>query len=432
MSSPRSTRPRRSARGVGEDIIDLGMGNPDSPDAAAHRRQAGRGGAGPAHASLLGQQGHPRSAARARRLLSAALRRRAGPGDRGDRDAGLQGGAGQPGVGDHHARRHDPGAQPVLSHPPVRLHHRRRRGAFRACHAGRGHAARPGSRGAAFGAEADRPDRQFPFEPDSVSRGPRLLSRDRRVRPPARDLDHVRPCLRGDLFRRPGPAVDSAGARREGHRGRVHQPVEDLLDAGLAHGFCRRQSAADQRADADEVVSRLRRLHADPGRCRGRAERAAGLRGSDPRAVPRTPRRADPRAGVGGVGRAEPGGVDVRLGADPAAFFRSRQRRVLQAAAGARQGRGVAGPRFRRARRGLRPHRAGGEHASAAPGGAQHPRVHAGGLEPGRTGPRARLRHEPSTLCRRRRPGHCRRRRPEAAARQRRHRRRARRHGRSR
>ena len=56
--------------------------------------------------------------------------------------------------------------------------------------------------------------------------------------------------------------------------------VEDLLDAGLAHGVRRRQSAADQRADADEVVSGLRRVHADPGRRGGGAERAAGLRRS--------------------------------------------------------------------------------------------------------------------------------------------------------
>ena len=153
----------------------------------------------------------------------------------------------------------------------------------RARHAGRGDAARAGPRGAAFGAEADRADRQFPFQSDGLSGGPRFLPRDRRVRAPARDLDHVRPRLCRDLFRRQAAAVAPAGARREGHRGRVHQPVEDLLDAGLAHGLRRRQSAADQRADADEVVSRLRRLHADPGRRGGRAERAAGLRGPDPR-----------------------------------------------------------------------------------------------------------------------------------------------------
>ena len=105
-------------------------GQSRQPDAAAHRRQAGRGGAGPAHPSLLRQQGHSRTAAGAGRLLPAPLRRRAGPGNRGDRHARLQGGPGEPGLGDHQPGRHDPGAQPVLSDPPVRLHHRRRRGAL--------------------------------------------------------------------------------------------------------------------------------------------------------------------------------------------------------------------------------------------------------------------------------------------------------------
>ena len=43
----------------------------------------------------------------------------------------------------------------------------------------------------------------------------------------------------------------------------------------------------------------------------------------------------------------------------------------------------VAGAWVRRARRGLRAHRAGGEHPPAAPGGAQYPRVYAGGDESG-------------------------------------------------
>ena len=59
-----------------------------------------------------------------------------------------------------------------------------------------------GPRGAPLGAEADRADRQFSVQPDGVSRRPRLLPRDRRLRPPARDLDHVRPRLCRDLFRR--------------------------------------------------------------------------------------------------------------------------------------------------------------------------------------------------------------------------------------
>ena len=87
---------------------------------------------------------------------------------------------------------------------------------------------------------------------------------------------------------------------------------------------------------------------------------------------------------VGGLGCAEPGRLDVRLGADPAAFCRAGQRRVFQAAAGAGQGGGIAGAGVRRARRGLCADRAGGEHPSAAPGGAQHPRLHAGRDQSGR------------------------------------------------
>ena len=67
----------------------------------------------------------------------------------------------------------------------------------------------------------------------------------------------------------------------------------------------------------------------------------------------------------------------------PPRFSGSGQRRVLQAAAGARQGGGRAGARLRRARRGVRAHRAGGEHPPAAPGGAEHPGVYAGGDESG-------------------------------------------------
>ena len=96
--------------------------------------------------------------------------------------------------------------------------------------------------------------------------------------------------------------------------------VEDILDARLADGVRGRECAADHRADADEVVSGLRRIHADPGRRGGGAERAAGLRRGDADAVQGTPGRADPRSGRGGLGRAVPGGLDVRLGADTAGF----------------------------------------------------------------------------------------------------------------
>ena len=120
---------KAKARGAGEDIIDLGMGNPDSPtpphivaklveavqDPRTHRYSVSKGIPGLRRALAA--------------YYRAPLRRRAGPGNRGDRHARLEGGAGQPGLGDHQPGRHHPGAEPVLSDPPVRLHHRRRRGA---------------------------------------------------------------------------------------------------------------------------------------------------------------------------------------------------------------------------------------------------------------------------------------------------------------
>ena len=101
--------------------------------------------------------------------------------------------------------------------------------------------------------------------------------------------DHpLRPRLFRDLFRRRAAALRAAGPGRDGRRGRVHLDVEDLFHARLAHGLRGRQRAADRGADAGEVLSRLRRLHADPGRGRGRPQR----------------RRRRHRGGAGGLSHA--------------------------------------------------------------------------------------------------------------------------------
>ena len=63
------------------------------------------------------------------------------------------------------------------------------------------------------------------------------------VREEARHLHPVRSRLCGSLFRRQSAAVGAAGAGRDGRRGRVHLDVEDLFDAGLAHGLRGRQRA---------------------------------------------------------------------------------------------------------------------------------------------------------------------------------------------
>jgi alanine-synthesizing transaminase len=63
----------------------------------------------------------------------------------------------------------------------------------------------------------------------------------------------------------------------EGHRGGIHLHVENLQHARLAHGFCGGQSAADRGIGAREILSGLRCLHAHPGGRHRRAEWPAGL-----------------------------------------------------------------------------------------------------------------------------------------------------------
>ena len=111
------------------------------------------------------------------------------------------------------------------------------------------------------------------------------------------------------------------------------------LDAGLAHGLRGRQRAHHRGAGAREVLSRLRRLHADPGRGDRGAQRPGRLHPRDARRP--TSKRRDVL--VDSFGRAgwhvpPPARLDVRLGADPGAVPRARQPRVLQAAG--REGRG--------------------------------------------------------------------------------------------
>ena len=173
------------ARTAGEDIIDLGMGNPDS--------------ATPPHivAKLIEAVQDPRTHRYSvskgipglRRALAGYYDRRFGvqldPETEVVATLGSKEGLANLAAAVTSPGRHHPGAQPVLPDPPVRLHHRRRRGALHPRQAGRGNAARAGSRGAPLGPEADRADRQFSFKSNCVSGRPRVLSRDRQLRPPA-------------------------------------------------------------------------------------------------------------------------------------------------------------------------------------------------------------------------------------------------------
>src|SRR3546814_13615686 len=102
-----------------------------------------------------------------------------------------------------------------------------------------------------------RTDTLFPYT-TLVRSGRGLLPRER-------DLHHLRRRLRGGLLRGPAAALDPPGARRQGARGRVYLPQQDLLAARLAHRLLRRHPAPDRGAGPGEVLPRLRRLPADPG-----------------------------------------------------------------------------------------------------------------------------------------------------------------------
>ncbi len=105
----------------------------------------------------------------------------------------------------------------------------------------------------------------YPSNPTACVAEPRFLSRPRRLREEALAPGAVRSRLCRGLFRRQSAAVGAAGAGRDGCRRRIHLDVEDLFDARLAHRLCGRQRAHHRGAGAGEILSRLRRLHADPG-----------------------------------------------------------------------------------------------------------------------------------------------------------------------
>ena len=293
------------ARAAGEDIIDLGMGNPDSAHAAAHRRQAGRGGAGPAHAPLLGQQGHPRPArARSPPITRAASTWRSTPRPRWSRRSA--------------PRRGSPTSPPRSPAPATRSWSRTRptrsTSSASSSRAPRVRSlpatpddemlqrARP--RGAALGAEADRADRQLPVEPDRLSGRPRFLPRDRRLLRAGTRSGSCRtwPTRRSISAIAPPPSILQVPGAKD-----IAVEFTSLSKTysmpGWRMGFAAGNARLITALDAHEVVSRLRRLHADPGRRRGRAERAAGLRAADARSLPRAARRADPRP------RARPAGT---------------------------------------------------------------------------------------------------------------------------
>ena len=133
--------------------------------------------------------------------------------------------------------------------------------------------------------------RELSVEPDRGDGRSGVLRTAGRLGEGEQGLGPLRPCLFRALFRRQADALDLAGAGREGCRGRIYLDVQDLFDGRLADRLCGGQQAIDRRADAGEKLSRLWRLHPDSGRGLRRAQRPAGHRREQPRTVSQAPRR---------------------------------------------------------------------------------------------------------------------------------------------
>jgi hypothetical protein len=246
-------------------------GQPRRGHAAAHRRQARRGGPAPRHPRLLGQQRHPAPAPRNLALVPAPLRRAHRPRPRSHRHHRVEGRPGPPDAGDAGPRRHRAGAGPQLPHPHLWRRHRRRR-----------HPRHPRQqRGRLLRRAGEDHPRQLPqaqddgvrlpVEPDGAVRGAELLRACRGAGQEARHPRRARPGLRRHRLRRLRRAVHHAGARRQGRRGGVLHAQQELQHGRLARRLHGRQPRSGRRTGPHQELSRLRHLHAAAGRRHRRA-----------------------------------------------------------------------------------------------------------------------------------------------------------------
>ena len=284
-------------RRAGEDVIDLAFGNPDIPSPDGRGREADRGGAQPAQPSLLDEQGHP-EAARWRSPTSTS----ASSASTLDFETEVCSTIGaKEGFSHLMLTLVGPGDTALVPSPSYPIH------IWGPILAGAGvHYVRMGpdqdffaNLHTAYEQAWPRPRvivTSFPHNPTTACVDLDVHDAARRVRARARDRRRARLRVRRPRLRRLQAAVDPAGARREGCRGRAVHADEVVLDGRLAHGLPRRQRRDRRRARQAEVVPRLRHVPADPDRGDRRDERGARLPEGSERDLPRPPRRADRRA----------------------------------------------------------------------------------------------------------------------------------------
>ena len=114
-------------------------------------------------------------------------------------------------------------------------------------------------------------------------------------------LCRARPRLRRYRVRWLSRALDPAGSGSTRSRSGVLHAFEELQHAWLARGLHGGQPRAGGRARAHQELSRLRDVHADPGRFHRRARRSAGCRKADLPDLPEPARRAVQGPAAGGL-----------------------------------------------------------------------------------------------------------------------------------
>ena len=170
-------------------------GQPRSAATPARDRHAVRGRAEAVSARLFGLGRHSRRAQGAGQLLCPALRGRARSRYRSGDDDGLEGGARQPRHRDHRSGRRGAGAEPELSDPHLRLHHRRGDDPLGADHPGRALLGIAGTRDGLHRAAPVDPDRQLSVEPHGRNGRSGLLRAPGGLGQGAQGLDPLGPRL---------------------------------------------------------------------------------------------------------------------------------------------------------------------------------------------------------------------------------------------
>ena len=358
------------ARRAGEDVIDLGFGNPDLPSPDDRRREALRGGAQQPQPPLLVQPGHPEAARGGRRPLPAALRRRPRPRDRGHQRRSAP----------RRASRHLMWVLLAARATPRWCRRRRTRSTSGARCSPAPTSARSrwapttdffenvqrGLRVLLAQAAGDRA--VVPAQPDHHLRRPGVHAAGRRLRPRERRRRRARQRLRRARLRRLRAAVDPAGRGRQGVRGRAVLDDQVVLDGRLARW---RSWSATPRSSPRSPSSRATSTTARSSRSRSPPPSRSTRTPDHPREVlPIYQARRDALCdGLNRIGweidAAE--GHDVRVGADPRAVPGDGLGRV-RVVPGPRGQRGhVAGRRLRPRRRRPRALRRSSRTSSASP-----------------------------------------------------------------